>query len=162
MFITICHEALTGSISSVLQMAVIVIPLMIFIEIFKDLNLLDRLTAIMTPVTRIIGISRDGNLPLLAGLLFGLSYGSGIIIQCAREGRLKYLDIFLINLFLVICHSVLEDTLLFAAIGSQWLPVLLMRLALAAIICYFYRLFYCKRNLNYNLEASDQGHSRFL
>lgn len=134
----IAREAVTGSALSVLQMAAIVIPLMMGIEIFKDLKLLDRLTAIMTPFTRACGITRAGNLPILAGLLFGISYGSGIIIQSTREGTLSYEDIYLINLFLVICHSIPEDTLLFAAIGARWLPVLLVRVMLAIILCYLW------------------------
>ena len=74
-------------------------------------------------------------MPLVAGLVFGISYGAGIIIQAAREGTLDYRDIYMINLFLVICHSVFEDTILFAAIGAIWLPVLLFRLLLAVIVC---------------------------
>jgi hypothetical protein len=141
-------EALTGSLSNVWKMAVIILPLMIFIELFKDLKLLDRLTSVITPLTRMIGVSREGNLPLLAGILFGIGYGSGIIIQSTRENVLSYKDIFLINLFLVICHSVLEDTVLYAAIGCRWFPVLIARIVLAIVICWIYRMAYSKWSLN--------------
>lgn len=129
-------EAVTGSLSSVFQIAVIVIPLMVFIEIIQDLNLLEKLTAILTPLTRLFGISPESRLPIMAGLIFGISYGSGIIINSARQGKLTYRDIYLINLFLVICHAVLEDTILVAAIGAKWLPVLLARFSLAVIVCF--------------------------
>lgn len=129
-------EAVTGSITGVFQIAVIVIPLMIFIEIIQDLNWLEKLTAVLTPVTRFLGISPEGRLPIMAGLIFGISYGSGIIINSAREGKLTYRDIYLINLFLVICHAILEDTILIAAIGAKWLPVLIVRFLLAVVLCY--------------------------
>lgn len=133
--VTIFQEGLKGSIGNVLQIAMIVIPFMIFVQIFKDLNLLDKLTSVVNPLTRFIGVSREGNLPILAGLVFGLGYGGGIIINSAREGKLSYRDIYLINLFLVICHSVFEETLLFVAIGAQWCPVLISRFVLAVVIC---------------------------
>lgn len=135
MILSIFQEALTGSLRNVLQMAMIVIPLMVFIEIFKDLDLLNRLTSVITPITRLIGLKREGNLPLLAGLFFGISYGAGIIIGSAREGKLQPEDIYVINLFLVICHSLFEDTLLFASIGAKWLPLLVGRLILATVVC---------------------------
>lgn len=131
----ILQEAFTGSLRNVWQMAIIVIPLMIFIEIFQDLQLMDRLTSFMRPLTRLIGLNDEGNLPLLAGLLFGISYGAGIIIAGARGGRLTRDDIFLVNLFLIICHSIFEDTLLFAAIGAEWIPLLVGRFILACLIC---------------------------
>jgi len=134
-YLEIFSEAVQGSIKSILQIATIVIPLMVFIEIFKDLNLLYRLTAILTPLTRCIGLSPEARMPILAGLVFGISYGGGLIIDRAQTGKLSYRDIYIINLFLVICHSVFEDTLLFAAIGAKWIPVLLARLALAILVC---------------------------
>lgn len=134
-------EAIKGSISGVLQIAIIVIPLMLFIEILLDLNLLDKLTSLLTPLTRLFGMSKDTCLPLIAGLVFGISYGGGIIIKTAQEGKLSYRDIYLVNLFLVICHSLFEDTLLFAAIGARWIPVLIVRVILAVLICYVFACF---------------------
>lgn len=134
--LNIAEEALVGSLKSVGQIALIVIPLMIFIELFKEFRLLEKVTVIADPVTRLIGLSREANLPIMAGLIFGISYGGGLIINSAREGKLTYREIYIINLFLVICHSVFEDTLLFAAIGAKWVPILVARIVLAVIICY--------------------------
>ncbi|SHG71934.1 hypothetical protein SAMN02745221_00823 [Thermosyntropha lipolytica DSM 11003] len=132
----IINSALVGSLKSIAQIALIVIPLMICIEIFKEFKLLEKVTVIADPVTRCLGLSREANLPIMAGLVFGISYGGGLIINSAREGKLTYREIYIINLFLVICHSVFEDTLLFAAIGAKWVPILFARIVLAVIICY--------------------------
>lgn len=131
----IIREALTGSLISVLQIALIVIPLMILIEIIKAMNWLSYLSRVLAPLTRWMKLPGEAALPLVAGLVFGISYGAGIIIQAAREGTLGYRDVYMINLFLVICHSVFEDTILFAAIGAIWLPVLVFRLLLAVVVC---------------------------
>jgi len=117
-------------------MAVIVIPLMIAIEIFQDLNLLDKLTRGLNPLSRLLNISREANLPIMAGLFFGISYGGGIIIHSATHGKLTSRDIYIINIFLVICHSIFEDTLVFAAIGAVWIPLLGFRILLAVLTCW--------------------------
>lgn len=131
----ILQEALLGSLENVWRMAIIIIPLMIFIEIFKELNLLERITSVLNPLTRFMGLSHEGNLPLMAGLFFGISYGAGIILNSTNQGSLQAEDIYMVNLFLVICHSLFEDTFLFAAIGANWIPILLGRIILAVLIC---------------------------
>lgn len=136
--VEILMEAAFGCLKSITQIALIVIGLMIFIEIFKDLNWLDKLTRIFNPLTRIIHLPKEASLPLMAGLVFGISYGGGIIINSAREGTLTLRDIYIINLFLVICHSIFEDTLLFMTVGAKWLPILLVRMAGAVVVCYLY------------------------
>ena len=135
-YVAIVTEAVAGSLDGIFKIAMIVIPLMVFVEIIQDMNWLDKMTAVLTPVTRLIGISPEAKLPIMAGLVFGISYGGGIIIDSARQGKLTYRDIYLINLFLVICHSLIEDTFLFAAIGARWLPILIVRIFMAVIICW--------------------------
>lgn len=147
-YLDIAREALSGSAVNVLKMAAIVIPLMIFVEVFKEFNWLDRLTTLTAPITRVIGIPPEGNLALLSGLIFGISYGSGLIIQSSREGRLTPEEIYLINVFLVMCHSLFEDTLLFAAVGARWVLILILRLIIAISLCSLLSCIYQKHNLN--------------
>ncbi|MGI6452313.1 MAG: nucleoside recognition domain-containing protein [Syntrophomonadaceae bacterium] len=141
-FAEILIEGLQGSLHTIGQIALIVIPLMVFIEIFKDMDLLHRLTSILSPLTKGMGLPAEARLPIMAGLVFGISYGGGLIISSAREGKLSYRDIYIINLFLIICHSVFEDTLLFAAVGARWLPILAVRLVLAVVVCYMVSKFF--------------------
>lgn len=116
------------------QMALIVIPLIIFIEVLKDFKILDKLTGWLHWTVKPFGMSSAAVLPLLAGLIFGLVYGAGLIIDAAREGTLSKRDLYLISLFLIINHSVLEDTLLFVAIGANGLVVLAFRFTASIII----------------------------
>ncbi|RYD02041.1 hypothetical protein N752_26685 [Desulforamulus aquiferis] len=109
--------ALTGSLKSVFKMALIIIPLMLLMEIAKDMNLLERAAKGLEPVMRIYRLPKEGAFPILVGLTFGLSYGAGFIIDSAKNGYLNWRDLFLINIFLVLFHSVFEDTGLFIAIG---------------------------------------------
>lgn len=63
----------------------IVIPLMIGIQILKDLKWLDVFTGWMAPVTRGLGMNENTALVLTAGLIFGLAYGAGVLLQAVKE-----------------------------------------------------------------------------
>jgi len=79
----------SGSIKLVLDVAVIVIPIMVALEILKDLHWLDRVASWLAPALSRIHLSRAAALPLLVGLIFGIAYGAGVIIAAAREGELS-------------------------------------------------------------------------
>lgn len=132
--INILKEGTVGSISSVLNMAKIIIPLMIIIQVLKDLDILDKLSSKMKPLSKILGISEDSTFPLIIGLILGLSYGAGVIIDSAKEGNLSKKDLYLVVIFLVACHSVFEDTLLFVAIGANGWLLLSVRLIIALVL----------------------------
>ncbi|MEW5922194.1 MAG: nucleoside recognition domain-containing protein [Bacillota bacterium] len=134
----ILYEGLRGSALNILRIATIVLPFMVVMQVIKELNLLDRLSAALAPLIRSLGMSKGAAFPLLAGLVFGLSYGAGLIIQSARDGSMTRRDIFLVNVFLAVCHSLFEDTLLFVAIGANGLLILGVRLTLAILITYLF------------------------
>ncbi|MCL6635779.1 MAG: nucleoside recognition protein [Peptococcaceae bacterium] len=129
-------EAFWGSLSGVWTMAAVVIPVMLAMELARDLNILDRLAALLAPFLKLFRIPREGAFPLVVGLFLGLAYGAGVIISAAREGRLAWRDLLLINVFLIICHSVVEDTALFMALGADGPAILASRLLLAAAVTF--------------------------
>ncbi len=130
------RTVLQGSFKSVFQMAVIIIPLMICLEVAKDMNVLDGMAGWLAPVMRFFRLSQKGAFPLLIGLIFGLAYGAGVILESVKNGDLTWRDLFLINVFLVLCHSVLEDTALFMAVGANGMIILAGRLILAVLVTY--------------------------
>lgn len=70
---------------------------------------------------------------LLTGQLLGITYGAGILFKEAESGNLKKKDIFFIATFLMICHSLLEDPLLFVLFGANYWVMIISRLAMACI-----------------------------
>ncbi|NLX18815.1 MAG: nucleoside recognition protein, partial [Desulfobulbus sp.] len=55
---------------------------------------------------------------IIVGQLLGITYGAGILIREAGRGILSREDIFFISTFLMICHSIVEDVLLFVLFGA--------------------------------------------
>lgn len=135
-WLAIIKVALTGSFKNVLQMALIIIPMMVILEIARDMRLLDKIAKWMAPAMKFFRLPKEGAFPILIGLTFGLAYGAGVIIDSVKEGHLSWRDLFLINIFLVLCHSVVEDTALFIAIGADGSIILGCRILLALVVTF--------------------------
>lgn len=118
----------------ILQLAMIVIPLMIFIQILKDLQWLKKFSQGMSPITRSLGMHENTSTTMAAGLLFGLAYGAGVVIQAVEEDGVSKKDLTLAFIFLMACHAVVEDTLIFIPLGIPVWPLFLIRLGVAIIL----------------------------
>lgn len=82
---------------------------------------------------------------IIIGLFLGITYGAVILIEESKN--MKKSDVFFIATFLSICHSIIEDTLLFVIFGASFTVVVLVRLIAAIIIAYILTFFYKKINL---------------
>ncbi|MGA5689947.1 nucleoside recognition domain-containing protein [Cytobacillus pseudoceanisediminis] len=127
-------DALQTASLGILQLAIIVIPLMIIIQILKDKQWLAVFSKWMAPVTRALGMKENTSTTLAAGLLIGLAYGAGVMIQAVEEDGVSKRDVTIAFIFLVACHAVVEDTLIFVPLGIPVLPLLLIRLGVAIIL----------------------------
>ncbi|AXM89196.1 hypothetical protein B379_08570 [Anoxybacillus ayderensis G10] len=116
------------------QLALIIIPLMIAIQVLKELKWLDTFSKWLSPFARLLGIRENASLTMAAGLLFGLAYGAAVMIQAVKEDGVSKKDLTLTFLFLVACHAVVEDTLLFVPLGIPVWPLLVIRLVTAVLL----------------------------
>jgi hypothetical protein len=134
--LNILTEATIGSFNSIKQIAIIVIPIMIVMEILKDLGILNRLAQLFSPLVKIYGMKKETGFPLVIGIVIGLSYGAGIIFQSAEEDKLSRRDLYLLTYFLVAAHAVFEDTAIFMAFGVNGLFLFVARLTVAALFTF--------------------------
>ena len=81
---------------------------------------------------------------IVTGLVLGITYGAGILIAEARKGNLSKIDIFYIATFLMICHSIIEDTLLFVIFGANGWVVVGIRIVFAFVFAFILTLIYQK------------------
>lgn len=133
-WLEIVFLGLKTATNGILQIAIIVIPLMVGIQILKDLKAIAYLSKKMKPITRLLGLSTEKtSIPLLAGVIFGLAYGAGLIIESAKEENLSKKDLYLLSIFLVSSHAVFEDTVIFIPLGIAVVPLLIIRVTTATI-----------------------------
>ncbi|SES27624.1 nucleoside recognition domain-containing protein [Salisediminibacterium halotolerans] len=127
-------HGIESAVFGIIQLSLIVIPIMIGIQIMKDLAWLPYFSKWMAPFTRMLGIERNTSTTLAAGMAFGLAYGAGVMIQAVKEDGVKKKDLYLVFIFLVACHAVIEDTLIFIPLGIPVWPLLAVRLITAVLL----------------------------
>jgi len=103
------------------------------LDILKVTGVLERVITLMSPVLRICGIRKEAGHLTLVGLFLGITFGAGLIMQEVRSDGISARQVFLACVFMGFAHSVLEDTLLFLAIGADFYGVFVGRIIFAVI-----------------------------
>ncbi len=82
---------------------------------------------------------------ILVGIFLGITYGAGILINEVKSGNISKEDLFYIGTFLMICHAIIEDTLLFVIFGADFTMVLAIRTIAAIVLSYLLLKMYQNR-----------------
>lgn len=125
--------------SAVVKMAWFVIPLLLLMQAIKEFRWQERLESMVAPLARWVGIAPGLTSPLLVGLLLGVATGAAAFEQVMAdlEDRGTVPDrrqIWRLNLFLLLFHSVIEDTLMFTLLPVPVLAVAGIRLGTAWLV----------------------------
>ncbi|HYF84230.1 MAG TPA: nucleoside recognition domain-containing protein [Clostridia bacterium] len=121
-------ETLSVSYSTILKMTFIIIPLLIAIECLKDMGWLEKISARFRGVTKLLRLPGEAALGLIVALFVGLLFGSGVIMQINEEVKMTRTQMNILFAFVGICHAVIEETILFTAIGANGAIILLSRI----------------------------------
>jgi len=132
----ILKEILFGSINITFSFLKVLIPLMITIEILMAYNLVEKLADKLKFLSGALRMEKQSLFPLLIGVVMGLTYGAGTLIEINAKTPIPKKDFVLIGTFLFICHGIIETTLLFGVAGANIWVISLGRLVLAFIITF--------------------------
>ncbi len=132
---------------SLLKIVLIILSLMATVEIIREFGILDRFTAALSTPMKALGMDRRTSLVAAVGLVLGLAYGAGLIIDETRRSGITRKEILATNIFLGTNHALFEDSLIFAAVGANLLWIVLGRLVFGSlylrtvlpVILYFWR-----------------------
>jgi len=128
------YEGVWGGIQGIFQISLILIPVLILIEFARYFRVIEKISARMKPLMNLLTLPPEAAFPLAAGLGFGIVLGAALIIDYAREGILAKRDFMLVGIFLSINHSMVEDTLVFAAVGANPLITMGARFVVAMLV----------------------------
>lgn len=120
----------------------VILTLIVLLNTLRFLGL-ERIMHIgLVPLLRLLGIGRTAANVTVVGVALGLSYGAGLLIRDLDQGVMNRRDAYLSLCFLGLFHSVIEDTLLIMALGSDLSGILWARLifsfALTALLARLY------------------------
>ena len=125
---------------SILIVAVVTI-LMVTYRLLEEYNLINKLSKSIEPILKIFGLPKSTGFLWLIGNIVGLAYGGALMIDLMRDGKVTKAEGSILNYHLAISHSILEDNLLFVALGVSIWWILLTRLIAAWIVVWLRRLF---------------------
>ncbi len=133
-------HAVFGSLKLSLRLILIIVPLMVAYEFLENSKtfkkILDGLHFLLKP----LGFSKQASISMLAGIFLGVTYGSGVLLAQSEKKVLSEMDAVLTAVYLSMCHAVIEDTLVFVAIGGNGFYILGTRIVIATVITFiFYR-----------------------
>ncbi|MBL0712444.1 MAG: nucleoside recognition domain-containing protein [Desulfosarcina sp.] len=119
-----------------LKILVIITAMMVLLAWLRAVDLIPVLARMLNPLLRVLGLNRSVGILWLTAAVFGLSYGAAVIVEETREGHYAQADIRRLPLSIGINHAMIEDPLLFLAMGIPafwlWGP----RLAAAIAVVY--------------------------
>lgn len=130
-----------GSLENLLDLAIIIIPLLIFIEILKEIGIIDRFGKLFSPLMKLLKLPKDSILPVSVGFLIGLTYGAGVIISVSREKNFSTKDLTKILILVGVSHALVEETVIFAGIGANAWIVISARVLSAIVATMIYSKF---------------------
>lgn len=117
----------------------IILLLNVLYKILEAYKLIFRLSKTIEPVLHFFGLSGSVGFLWLIGYIVGLAYGGAMMIDQMNEGKVSRTDARLLNYHLAVSHSVLEDNLLFVALGVSYLLILAVRLGVALAVVWLVR-----------------------
>ena len=141
----------TTSLQLVAMIFAIISLLMISYRLLEEYNLINRFSKWIEPILKFFGLPKSTAFLWLIGYIVGLAYGGALMIDQMNEGKVAKSEGSLLNYHLAVSHSVIEDNLLFAALGVSFWFILATRLIVAWIVVWLRRAF-----LNFKGRFSHQ------
>ena len=131
---------LSSSLTLTITIVLIVTALMVLQRVLEEFGWMHRIAHMLSPLMRVFGLPAGCSLLWLTGNVVGMAYGAAIMIDEVEQGRLSRDEANLVNHHLGVSHSLLEDTMLFVAMGISFWWIFLTRLVLAIVSVWTMRL----------------------
>ena len=119
------QNSLYDSLSLALKVIVLVTLLIFLLDFIKSLPAIVKHSQTV-----------NSGFSIMVGVILGITYGAGILIAEYEKGALKKKEILFIGTYLMICHAIIEDTLLFVIFGANLWLIVGLRLFFATLIAY--------------------------
>jgi hypothetical protein len=127
----------TGKLA--IKIVIIVFAVMIAQRLLEEFKVMDFLSRFFAPVMRVFGLPREASFLWIVVNVVGYAYGAGIIEGQVKDGKMKPQEADLFNHHAGLCHSLLEDTVLFLAVGVGLFWITVPRLILAFLAVWLER-----------------------
>ena len=131
---------LISQVKMSLMVAFIIYSLMVVQRMLEAYRLLDPLSRLLSPLMAVFGLPRHASYMWLVGNVLGISYGSAVMVELEEKGLVTREEANDVNYHLIMNHSMLEDTIVFAATGISALLLIITRLCFALLLVWGRRI----------------------
>lgn len=147
-----------SSLTLTVTIVIVVTALMVLQRILTEFHWIEAMSRPLNPLMKIFGLPKDSPFLWIVGNVVGLAYGGAIMADMVEEGQLSPKDSNTVNHHLAISHSLLEDTLLFVALGINAWIIIGTRLLFAMLVVWGRRfiLYILRRNNEKNYSTDYQ------
>lgn len=123
----------SNSLILIVEILILLTLLMILQRVLEEFGIIDKMSKLFAPVMKVLGLPESVTFLWIVAYTLGLAYGSAIMLEESENGRLDRGDADLLNHHIAISHSLLEDTLLFVAIGVPAMWIIFPRIFLSIV-----------------------------
>ena len=135
-------ELLASSLKEALylsiQIMILIGLIIIILDFIKSLKIIEQYLSKV-----------NSSFSITIGVILGITYGAAVLIDEYNKNTLTKKEVLYVGTFLMICHAIIEDTLLFVIFGANIWVIVTLRVVFAFIfagICV--RLFYFNKEKN--------------
>lgn len=139
-------SAIKDCILQVLQLAIVIIPISILVEIFNRFGIIDKISLKTEKITKLLSLPKEAAITCFAGIFLGILSGSGIILATIKEKGLEKHEVETIFILVGICHSIIEENIIFIGSGGNVLIIALVRFFAGVLSAYVWQLIFIKNH----------------
>ncbi len=115
---------------------VVIFIIIVCMRLFRAVGFLRLLEKILAPALPLFGMSHHAAPITVVGMIMGIGYGGALIIRETSTGKLTKEEVFNSMALMGLCHGLVEDTLIMAAIGGKFAGILWGRIVFSLIATY--------------------------
>jgi hypothetical protein len=113
--------------------------IMILLECLAWLGWDAYLYRFFRPFMKVLGLSDRTSVLWVTAVIFGLTYGSAVILEKSQQGALTRSELERLHISIGINHSMVEDPALYMALGLNAFWLIVPKLLMAVICVQVYR-----------------------
>jgi spore maturation protein SpmB len=137
---------------------IILVSSLLFVQrLMEEFGIIRGMTRIFSPVMRLFGLPQSTTFSWLVANFVGLAYGSATMIDEVNEKKVSPVEADLLNHHVALSHSIIEDPLLFMAIGLPLHWMIWPRILIAIAVVWMRRLeLYLRKKYTFPIPAFSQ------
>ncbi|MBN2964822.1 nucleoside recognition protein [Sulfurospirillum sp. T05] len=121
-FAVMLLSSLQEAVVLALEVVVLVVLIIVFLDFIKSLETVNRYAKRVNTA-----------FSLVTGTILGITYGAGVLISEYENAAMSTKEVWFVGTFLMICHAIIEDTLLFVIFGASAWVIVVLRLIFALL-----------------------------